>query len=208
MAVPAPHTVWLVGAQPQATEHFKQALQTSLQVKPANASEGAAIKDGNLHDTAQAPQVYLRVACTPPHLISTPYPATPPTTLLLGLVAASTSEAQADTALRAALIDKAIAFSVLYGSHPQEQLQRALRVLRQKGLIATAVESQHPTRKIEPDQPTRHHHSGIEQLTSTANGLPPDYAHRTPPTWSCEACSDPECEYRLFSRLISNKPKP
>lgn len=200
MAVPAPHTVWLVGAQPQATECLRQALQTYWQATYVGAKE-SGINDSGTHGAAQAPQIKLHIACTLPFTSASPASEST-TTLLLGLIAPTPNEAQADTALRMALVDKATAFSVLYGSHTKDHLQLALRVLRQKGLIAAAVESQPPNRKMEPDRSTGNHHpSGIQQLTSAANGLPPDDAHRTP-VWSCEACSDPECEYRLFSRLV------
>jgi hypothetical protein len=181
-----------------------QALQTYWQAKHVDAKDSLT-HDSGTNEATQAPQIKLHIAGTLPFITHTSPATSSTTTLLLGLIAPTPSEEEAETALRMALVNKGMAFSVLYGSHTKDQLQLALRVLRQKGLIATEVESQDPNHKIEPDRSTGNHHpSGIQQLPSATNGLPPDYAHRTP-TWSCEACSDPECEYRLFSRFIHTK---
>ena len=99
--------------------------------------------------------------------------------LLMGLPAANasapsrTAQTEADIGLRAQLQSLSVPFRVVYGEG-QAQLSNALLAL---GLT--------------PDEATR------VQRTEAQFDL---NRGRTP--WSCEKCSDPDCEHRLFTGLL------
>ena len=99
--------------------------------------------------------------------------------LLMGLPAGAPSpevraaQQQADTALRAQLQALALPFRVVYGEGAA-QLNHALLAL---GLTADeAAQAQREAAQFDLNR------------------------GRTP--WSCERCSDPECEHRLFTGLL------
>ena len=88
-----------------------------------------------------------------------------------------------DALLRAALGRAGIAFTVVYGSGPE----RSANALKRMG-----IGGQIP---IQDDGL-----SGVKQYGSKL-GSDPQYpaSQGSPWTWSCDKCSDPACEHRLFT---------
>ena len=105
-------------------------------------------------------------------------------TLLLGLnlpqagshPASDLVRLQQDSELRQQLQSRGLPYRVIYGSSPEARLANALHAL---GLPAT----------------DSHSLQAREQAQFDLN------RGRTP--WSCEKCSDPECEHRLFTGLLA-----
>lgn len=89
----------------------------------------------------------------------------------LDLPSALGAEAQ-DASIRTRLQSAGVAFHVVYGTGPQ-RLRSALQALASAGVLAAGV---------------------VEREDDGAQA-------RRPWTWSCEKCSDPDCEHRLFTRL-------
>lgn len=87
-----------------------------------------------------------------------------------------THRAEADTLLRRELQLAGIAFQTVYGSGEQRR-QNALRALAP---ILSPLLGQAPVATDERRTQGR-------------------------PGWICDACSDPDCEHRLFSRLLAKK---
>ena len=112
---------------------------------------------------------------------ATPAPAPTPAaydlTLLMGLETRHRDMQQADQQLRAALASNGTSFQVLYGTS-EERLAQAMN------LITTRVR-----------QP-------IKSAT-----LPDAYAdgRRKPWLWSCDKCSDPQCEHKLLTALLAKR---
>ncbi|MFI4928216.1 MAG: hypothetical protein ACHP7E_11100 [Burkholderiales bacterium] len=89
----------------------------------------------------------------------------------LDLPSARGAEAQ-DASIRTRLQSAGVAFHVVYGTGPQ-RLRSALQALAAAGVLAAGL---------------------VGREDDGAEG-------RRPWTWSCEKCSDPDCEHRLFTRL-------
>jgi hypothetical protein len=89
----------------------------------------------------------------------------------LDLPSARGAEAQ-DASIRTRLQSAGVAFHVVYGTGPQ-RLRSALQALASAGVLAAGL---------------------VQREDDGAQG-------RRPWTWSCEKCSDPDCEHRLFTRL-------
>jgi hypothetical protein len=89
----------------------------------------------------------------------------------LDLPSARGAEAQ-DASVRGRLQSAGVAFHVVYGTGPQ-RLRSALQALASAGVLAAGL---------------------VQREDDGAQG-------RRPWTWSCEKCSDPDCEHRLFTRL-------
>ncbi|MBK6008372.1 hypothetical protein JJB11_19880 [Ramlibacter ginsenosidimutans] len=93
--------------------------------------------------------------------------------LLAGLDLPSARGAEAeDASIRTRLQSAGVAFHVVYGTGP-ERLRSALQALASAGVLAAGL--------------VQREDDGAEE--------------RRPWTWSCEKCSDPDCEHRLFTRL-------
>mgnify|MGYP001243302549 CR=1 FL=1 len=93
----------------------------------------------------------------------------------LTLLCAEDRPSAPEMRLRAALMQAGMAFQVLHGP-PQAQLRQALEAI---DLIAARASSMGVSALFNPENPHR--------LRS----------------WSCEKCSDPECEHRLFQELLA-----
>lgn len=92
--------------------------------------------------------------------------------LLAGLDLPSARGAEAqDASIRGRLESAGVAFHVVYGTGPQ-RLRSALQALASAGVLAAGL--------VERED---------------------DGARSRAWTWSCEKCSDPDCEHRLFTRL-------
>lgn len=104
--------------------------------------------------------------------------------LLLGLDLGPPTQAQlqADQALRHALTTAAAPFQVIYGQG-QQRLLNALHALK----TASANDAEH----AHPDS------------ASVAPPAKPE--KRKPWVWACEKCSDPVCEHRLLSDLLTKR---
>ena len=85
---------------------------------------------------------------------------------------------QADQQLRAALASNGTSFQVLYGTS-EERLAQAMN------LITTRV-----------SQPTK--------SATLPNSEVSD--QRKPWLWSCDKCSDPQCEHKLLTALLAKRP--
>jgi hypothetical protein len=92
--------------------------------------------------------------------------------LLAGLDLPSARGEDEDAAIRAHLQCAGVAFHVVYGTGPQ-RLRSALQALASAGVLAAGL--------------VPRENDGAQE--------------RRPWTWSCEKCSDPDCEHRLFTRL-------
>jgi nicotinamide riboside kinase len=88
---------------------------------------------------------------------------------------ANASREDVDALVRKLLQHAGIAFHVVYGEGPQ-RLRGALRALEAAGVL--------------PAGPARR---ALEE------------GARRPWPWTCEKCSDPECEHRLFTRLRGDR---
>lgn len=85
-----------------------------------------------------------------------------------------------DDLLRRRLNDAGIAFQTVYGKGP-DRLRNALRLIS-------------PT--------LQQHYPDIESMVQTSAELTEGRG-----SWNCEACSDPDCEHRLFTRLMAGRAK-
>ena len=106
--------------------------------------------------------------------------------LLAGLESNGSPNADAahEQALRKALASTNIPYQVLYGTHP-ERLARALHAL--ESLLAERVPASRPVS------------AGSASLVAWPKPRP------KPWVWSCDKCSDPQCEYRLLSDLLASR---
>ena len=100
--------------------------------------------------------------------------------LLLGLEAGNGPAYEADQAIRGKLGRARQPFEVLYGSN-QERLAQALELIKRQS----------------PDL----HRSPGQQGKSAIDR--PDPAPRRPWAWQCDKCSDPVCEHRLLTDLLT-----
>ena len=117
--------------------------------------------------------------------------------LLAGLESASKLSADAaheqaqthlaEQALRTALAGAGASYQVLYGT-PPERLGRALHALQ--ALLAMSA----------PTYP--HVGAGSASLAVKPKPRP------KPWIWSCDKCSDPQCEYRLLTDLLASRTSP
>ena len=117
--------------------------------------------------------------------------------LLAGLESASKPSAdaaheqaqiqQAEQALRTALAGAGVSYQVLYGT-PPERLGRALHALQ--ALLAMSA----------PAYP--YLNAGSASLAIKPKPRP------KPWVWSCDKCSDPQCEYRLLTDLLASRTSP
>jgi hypothetical protein len=82
-----------------------------------------------------------------------------------------------DQSIRAALADAGLAYQVLYGAS-DERLAHALR----------AIESLLP-------------------CASPRRSASSDSAKNRPWVWVCDKCSDPQCEHRLLTALLAQRPR-
>ena len=94
---------------------------------------------------------------------------------------------QAEQALRKALASANIPYQVLYGTHP-ERLARALHAL--EALLAERAPASRPVS------------AGSASLVAWPKPRP------KPWVWSCDKCSDPQCEYRLLTDLLACRTSP
>lgn len=94
---------------------------------------------------------------------------------------------QAEQALRTALASESVPYQVLYGTHP-ERLGRALLAL--EALLAVSAPASRPV------------------SASSANLAAWPKPRPKPWVWSCEKCSDPQCEYRLLTDLLASRTNP
>lgn len=121
----------------------------------------------------------LLIADNPPWAMA--QPAARQLTLLMGLDLAATDAAgperdAADQALRQTLTQAGVRYTVIYGQGP-ERLHNALLALQ----------------SLLPGKP-----SGPSSRLSTPQRQPPW-------VWSCDKCSDPQCERRLLSDLLASR---
>ena len=99
--------------------------------------------------------------------------------LLMGLDLPSSAGGEAaDAQLRAELQSAALRYQVVYGTGEQ-RLHSALRALAAVGMLPAAPAP-------------RHEEGGAARAW----------------TWTCEKCSDPACEHRLFTRLQQERTAP
>ena len=102
--------------------------------------------------------------------------------LLIGLEAGNGPAYEADQAIRGKLGRARQPFEVLYGSN-QERLAQALELIKRQS----------------PDL----HRSPSQQGKSAIDR--PDPAPRRPWAWQCDKCSDPVCEHRLLTDLLTSR---
>jgi hypothetical protein len=88
--------------------------------------------------------------------------------------------APVDALLRERLLDASIGFEVIYGLG-EHRVHHALRAINAIDSIATCADS-------------------ISANVQKAFISTPSDAAK-PWVWSCDKCSDPDCEHRLFTRL-------
>ncbi len=100
-----------------------------------------------------------------------------------GLNGMDADAANADRILRADLEKRGIPYQVLYGLE-QECLAQALQIIRSK--LAAALPGEVP-------------HNGDAREATLSRGMPW--------IWSCEKCSDPQCEHQLLGRLLADRGK-
>lgn len=102
--------------------------------------------------------------------------------LCLLLPPAPGAHTRCEILLRQILADAGIAFQVLYGNTSQERLRHAANAIALKAKAILPAREAAFFEIAEIAQPVRLRN------------------------WSCEKCSDPDCEHRLFSALQSAKP--
>ena len=109
--------------------------------------------------------------------------------LLAGLESNGSPNADAahEQALRKALASTNIPYQVLYGTHP-ERLARALHAL--EALLTARAPVSRPVS------------AGSTSLVAWPKPRP------KPWVWSCDKCSDPQCEYRLLTDLLASRTSP
>ena len=105
-------------------------------------------------------------------------PASCDLTLLMGLETRHRDMQPADQQVRTALASNGTSFQVLYGTS-EERLAQAMN------LITTRV-----------SQPTK--------SATLPNSEVSD--QRKPWLWSCDKCSDPQCEHKLLTALLAKRP--
>ena len=105
-------------------------------------------------------------------------PASCDLTLLMGLETRHRDMQPADQRVRTALASNGTSFQVLYGTS-EERLAQAMN------LITTRV-----------SQPTK----SATLPNSEVSG------QRKPWLWSCDKCSDPQCEHKLLTALLAKRP--
>ena len=105
-----------------------------------------------------------------------------------GTDAAHEQAQQAEQALRTALAGADMSYQVLYGT-PAERLARALHAL--EALLAMSAPASRPVGA-----------AGSTNLVSWPKPRP------KPWVWSCDKCSDPQCEYRLLTDLLASRTSP
>ena len=186
--VPEYLRIWCEQQQraPRADEQAAIADTQSQWIANASASPGVqlVISDTSALTIAAYSELYFNDRSRWPNALSTQQ--TFDATLLMGLDLpwmadglfrdSPTIRAATDTLLRRALQGAGLAFQTVYGAHEQ-RLHNALRALSP---ILTPLLGEAPV--------------------WTA---PVQTAGR--PGWLCEACSDPDCEHRLFTSLIEKK---
>ncbi|MGV8804954.1 MAG: hypothetical protein ACWA6Y_08325 [Polaromonas sp.] len=101
--------------------------------------------------------------------------------------AAHEAAQQAEQALRTALAGAGVSYQVLYGT-PPERLARALHAL--EALLAVSAPAARPVG------------AGSASLAGWPKPRP------QPWVWSCDKCSDPQCEYRLLTDLLASRTRP
>lgn len=98
--------------------------------------------------------------------------------LLMGLSSPQACEASAaDQLIRLALAHAGSAYEVLYGSH-QERLAQAIQSVEKRFVNPSAL-------PVRPRDPTG--------------------ARQKPWVWNCDKCSDPQCEHKLLTQLLTQR---
>lgn len=120
--------------------------------------------------------VVVVVVC--PAVFAASAPASCDLTLLMGLETRHRDMQPADQQVRTALASNGTSFQVLYGTS-EERLAQAMN------LITTRV-----------SQPTK----SATLPNSEVSG------QRKPWLWSCDKCSDPQCEHKLLTALLAKRP--
>ena len=180
---------WCEGHQraPLAHEQAAIAARQSLMINTAAASPGIqlVISDTSALTIAAYSELYFSDHSVWPFALQTQRSCD--ATLLMGLDLpwkndglfrdSPTARAAIDALLRRELQGTDLAFQTVYGTHEQ-RLHNALRALSP---ILTPLLGQAPV---------------ITKEMQTAGR----------PGWVCEACSDPECEHRMFTSLLKNIP--
>ncbi|MEX1166908.1 MAG: ATP-binding protein [Hydrogenophaga sp.] len=170
---------------PRANEQAAIACEQTRQIQEAQASPGVqlVIADTSALTVAAYSALYFAdPTLLPPALATQSLYAS---TLLMGLDLpwrpdglfrdGPAHRADADTLLRRELQAQRIPFHAIYGTGDQ-RLRNALRALTP---ILSPLLGQAPV--------------STDELRTQGR-----------PGWVCEACSDPDCEHRLFSKLLSN----
>lgn len=111
--------------------------------------------------------------------LATPAPASNGLTLLMGLETRHRDMQQADQQLRATLASNGSSFQVLYGTSA-ERLTQAMDLI-------TARVSQQPIQS-----------ATLPDADASGRGKPW--------FWSCDKCSDPQCEHKLLTALLAKRP--
>ena len=113
-----------------------------------------------------------------PAALATPAPASYGLTLLMGLETRHRDMQQADQQLRAALASNGSSFQVLYGTSA-ERLAQAMDLVTAR----------------------------VSQPIQSAALPEADASGRAKPwLWSCDKCSDPQCEHKLLTALLAKRP--
>ena len=172
---------------PLAHEQAAIAARQSLMINTAAASPGIqlVISDTSALTIAAYSELYFSDHSVWPFALQTQRSCD--ATLLMGLDLpwkndglfrdSPTARTAIDALLRRELQGTDLAFQTVYGTHEQ-RLHNALRALSP---ILTPLLGQAPV---------------ITKEMQTAGR----------PGWVCEACSDPECEHRMFTSLLKNTP--
>ena len=116
-----------------------------------------------------------------------------------------------DALLRAALLRGGIGFQTIYGQG-EARLQQVLAALpaplrHSPGIAAQSPQSRHSRESgnpVQADMDSRlRGNDAMVGVASRLRGNDDAAGDARPWVWSCDKCSDPECEHRLFSALLT-----
>lgn len=173
-----PWVIWVVGAQHTGVQALALALQAHLDSTQVNAIVNHWVVTAALSET-ELPTQHTG------HMGGLEYAAL---TLLMGLdlpcpASERARQEAADGCLRALLHRANVTYKVVYG-------QGGLRIRNALSAIQKIA--------VKPD--------AISAVTGfDAEIAQPEKLRRA---WDCDKCSDPECEFRLFTRLTGGRPRP
>lgn len=189
LSAPAPVVVAVTGAPDTGVPELAAALRTRLD---------ACVRILVLQHPDLAPLAPAHRHASP-LTAARPFPPgdrsvtpSPTLTLLTGLDVRCAPHHQAlrervDAELRAELAHRGLDYRVVYG-HGEQRIAQALRAIKS---VADKADGTSASGRFD-----------------TEKAQTPPAMRRSRPAWSCEKCSDPECEHKLFTSLVGrSEPK-